>query len=137
MKRCQPRLVAKVERAAMAGCSPDADARHRSPRSRADQRQSGPESTPPTGEACWRSRVDVPTWRSRHMSLLPSASASPVTSPVVKDRLFIGGAWVAPASTRTIDVVSPHTEQVIATVPEADGLDIDRAVAAARTAFDD
>ncbi|OHV28568.1 MULTISPECIES: aldehyde dehydrogenase [Pseudofrankia] len=71
------------------------------------------------------------------MSLLPSASAPPVTSPVVKDRLFIGGAWVAPASARTIDVVSPHTEQVIATVPEADGTDIDRAVAAARTAFDD
>ncbi|MDT3439420.1 aldehyde dehydrogenase [Pseudofrankia sp. BMG5.37] len=71
------------------------------------------------------------------MSLLPAESTSPVTSPVVKDRLFIGGTWVAPASGRTIDVTSPHTEEVIATVPEADGTDIDRAVAAARSAFED
>ncbi|ADP81861.1 aldehyde dehydrogenase [Pseudofrankia inefficax] len=64
--------------------------------------------------------------------------APPQTSSViVKDRLFVGGEWVAPAGTGTIDVISPHTEQVIATVADANGADIDRAVAAARTAFDD
>jgi betaine-aldehyde dehydrogenase len=69
------------------------------------------------------------------MSLVPPRpEATPAT---VKDALFIGGAWVAPAGSRTISVVSPHTEEVIATVPEADATDIDRAVAAARTAFDD
>jgi betaine-aldehyde dehydrogenase len=54
----------------------------------------------------------------------------------VHERLFIGGEWVTPSSTATIDVVSPHTEEVIARVPEARPTDIDRAVAAARAAFD-
>jgi aldehyde dehydrogenase (NAD+) len=52
------------------------------------------------------------------------------------DRLFIGGEWVAPAGTATIDVISPHTEAVIGRVPEGTEADIDRAVAAARQAFD-
>ncbi len=49
---------------------------------------------------------------------------------------FIDGGWAAPASGDTIQVVSPHTEQVIATVPEGSTADIDAAVAAARRAFD-
>jgi betaine-aldehyde dehydrogenase len=52
------------------------------------------------------------------------------------DRLFIGGDWVAPEGTDTIGVVSPFTEEVIARVPEGTEADIDKAVAAARTAFD-
>ncbi len=52
-------------------------------------------------------------------------------------KLFINGEWTAPSSDATIDVVSPHTEQVIARVAEARQGDIDRAVAAARAAFDD
>jgi betaine-aldehyde dehydrogenase len=52
------------------------------------------------------------------------------------DTLFIGGDWVSPATSATIDVVSPHTEEVIARVPEAREADVDRAVAAARDAFD-
>ena len=55
----------------------------------------------------------------------------------VHDKLFIGGEWVAPATDATIDVVSPHTEEVIGRVPEARETDVDRAVAAARSAFDD
>ncbi|GAA0942155.1 aldehyde dehydrogenase [Actinocorallia libanotica] len=51
-------------------------------------------------------------------------------------RFFIGGEWVEPAGTGTIDVVSPHTEEVIGRVPEGTNADIDRAVAAARQAFD-
>jgi betaine-aldehyde dehydrogenase len=54
----------------------------------------------------------------------------------VHQRLFIDGDWVTPAGTATIDVVNPHTEEVIARVPEASPADIDRAVAAARRAFD-
>lgn len=53
------------------------------------------------------------------------------------DKLFIGGQWVEPASDRTIDVISPITEEVIATIPEASEADIDKAVAAARKAFDE
>src|SRR5262245_47072038 len=54
----------------------------------------------------------------------------------VHERLFIGGEWVTPSSTATIEVICPATEEVIARVPEAREADIDRAVAAARTAFD-
>jgi len=52
------------------------------------------------------------------------------------DKLFIGGAWIAPASGRTIEVVSPVSEQVSAVVAEAGEADMDAAVAAAREAFD-
>src|SRR5438445_7305349 len=52
------------------------------------------------------------------------------------DRLFIGGTWADPAGTGTIDVVSPHSEEVVGRVPEGTPEDIDRAVAAAREAFD-
>ncbi|MGI5492139.1 aldehyde dehydrogenase [Microtetraspora malaysiensis] len=52
------------------------------------------------------------------------------------DKLFIGGDWVAPVGTGTIDVVSPHTEEVVGRVPDGTAADMDRAVAAAREAFD-
>ena len=52
------------------------------------------------------------------------------------DKLFIGGEWVAPSSSKTIEVVNPATLEVIATAPEAVEADIDSAVAAARNAFD-
>ncbi len=51
--------------------------------------------------------------------------------------LAIGGRWVPPAGPGTLPVVSPSTEDVVGEVPLATDADIDRAVAAARTAFDD
>jgi aldehyde dehydrogenase (NAD+) len=53
-----------------------------------------------------------------------------------RNELFIGGEWVAPASAKRIEVISPFTEEVVATVPEGTEADVDRAVAAARTAFE-
>lgn len=53
------------------------------------------------------------------------------------DRLFIGGAWIPPASRQRIRVFSPSSEEEVGSVPEAAAVDIDRAVAAARQAFDD
>ena len=50
--------------------------------------------------------------------------------------LFIGGDWVKPSGTTTFDVVDSATEELFMTVAEAQALDIDRAVAAARAAFD-
>ncbi|MEY3360974.1 MAG: hypothetical protein RL531_693 [Actinomycetota bacterium] len=50
--------------------------------------------------------------------------------------LFIGGEWVAPAGSGRIEVISPVTEEVYGTVPDATEADVDRAVAAARRAFD-
>jgi aldehyde dehydrogenase (NAD+) len=52
------------------------------------------------------------------------------------DRLFIGGDWTTPASTSTIEVINPTTEEVCGVVPEAVEGDVDAAVAAARQAFD-
>jgi aldehyde dehydrogenase (NAD+) len=55
---------------------------------------------------------------------------------MIRDKLYIGGAWVAPASTRTIDVENPATEETLGHVPAGTAEDVDRAVAAARAAFD-
>ncbi|MCD4535726.1 aldehyde dehydrogenase [Nocardioides sp. cx-169] len=54
-----------------------------------------------------------------------------------RDSLFIDGDWAAPAGSGLLEVVSPHSEQVVATVPEGTAADIDAAVAAARRAFDE
>jgi aldehyde dehydrogenase (NAD+) len=54
-----------------------------------------------------------------------------------RDALFIGGAWARPATDATLQVVSPHTEEVVARVPEGSTADIDAAVGAARKAFDE
>ena len=53
-----------------------------------------------------------------------------------RDAFYIDGGLRAPETTATIQVVSPHSEQVIATVPEASYADVDASVAAARQAFD-
>lgn len=53
------------------------------------------------------------------------------------DTFYIGGEWVAPAGSATFDVVSPSSEEVVGRVPEASNADVDRAVGAARRAFDD
>jgi acyl-CoA reductase-like NAD-dependent aldehyde dehydrogenase len=52
-------------------------------------------------------------------------------------RLFIGGEWVEPSGSATVEVVSPATEEVIGVVPEGTFADVDAAAAAARAAFDD
>lgn len=51
-------------------------------------------------------------------------------------RLLIGGDWVEAASGETFDVFNPSTGDVIATVARGGPEDIDRAVAAARAAFE-
>ncbi|MET0883968.1 MAG: aldehyde dehydrogenase, partial [Acidimicrobiales bacterium] len=53
-----------------------------------------------------------------------------------RDTLWIGGDWVPSDGGGSIEVISPHTEQVIATVPEASTADVDHAVAAARAALE-
>ena len=54
----------------------------------------------------------------------------------IYNKLFIGGEWVESTSGRMIDVINPATEEVWAQVPEGNEEDIDRAVRAARDAFD-
>jgi acyl-CoA reductase-like NAD-dependent aldehyde dehydrogenase len=51
--------------------------------------------------------------------------------------VFVGGQWVRTHSTSVLTVSSANTEQVIGSVPAPDHVDVDGAVGAARTAFDD
>lgn len=52
------------------------------------------------------------------------------------DMVWIGGSWRAAHSGRSIMLVSPNSEAVVGAVAEADEIDMDAAVAAAREAFD-
>lgn len=62
--------------------------------------------------------------------------ATPGTAFRAPDKFFIGGEWVAPRSSATLDVVSPVTEETILRYPEASVEDVHLAIAAAREAFD-
>ena len=57
--------------------------------------------------------------------------------PIVRDKLYIGGEWVDPSGDGTLEVIDSTTEQVMGSVPEGTAEDVDRAVAAARAAFDE
>ena len=50
--------------------------------------------------------------------------------------LYVGGRWTAPATDRRLPIVSPHSAQPLGSTPEATEQDVDRAVEAARRAFD-
>ena len=63
--------------------------------------------------------------------------AEPISAPIKHpDRLFIDGSWVAPSSNAKFDVIDSGTEELFVRVAEARDADVDRAVAAARQAFD-
>jgi aldehyde dehydrogenase (NAD+) len=51
-------------------------------------------------------------------------------------KFYIDGAWVEPTTSATLDVINPATEQPIATIALGAQADVDRAVAAARRAFE-
>jgi acyl-CoA reductase-like NAD-dependent aldehyde dehydrogenase len=55
----------------------------------------------------------------------------------IRDKIYIDGAWVPSTGTSTIDVVNASTEEVMGTVPEGTAQDVDKAVKAARRAFDE
>src|SRR5215471_15329073 len=52
-------------------------------------------------------------------------------------KMLIGGKWVEAASGKTFVTVNPATAEPLATVAEGDAEDIERAVKAARKAFDE
>src|SRR6267378_1836575 len=67
------------------------------------------------------------------------ATAAAVMESNVKigpTKLLINGKWVDSASGRTFPTINPSTGEVITQVAEADAADVDKAVAAARAAFD-
>ena len=69
-------------------------------------------------------------------TLKTSATVNGVEVPAVPTGLFIGGEWRDAAGGETFDVVSPSSEEHLATVAAAQPADIDAAVAAARAQFD-
>ena len=52
-------------------------------------------------------------------------------------QMYINGEWVESKSGKTFPVYDPSTEEVIANVPDSNADDVNRAVAAARVAFDE
>ena len=54
----------------------------------------------------------------------------------VRDKLYVGGEWVDPSGSETIDVVNSATEEVMGRIPQGSAEDIDAAVNAARDAFE-
>ena len=54
----------------------------------------------------------------------------------MKNKHYINGTWVSPATNETFSVINPATEALIAEIPAGNSVDIDCAVKAARTAFD-
>jgi len=55
---------------------------------------------------------------------------------LLRNQLFIGGAWVAPSGKQTIEVHNAGNGEVMGRVPLGDEKDVERAVAAARSALD-
>lgn len=51
--------------------------------------------------------------------------------------LFIGGKWVKPSSGKYFDTINPATEEKIASIAEANDKDVDKAVKAARKAYNE
>lgn len=56
---------------------------------------------------------------------------------IIYDRLFIAGSWTEPSDPELLDILSPHDRAVLGRAAQAQPADVDRAVAAARTAFDE
>jgi phenylacetaldehyde dehydrogenase len=75
-------------------------------------------------------------------SIMALSSTMPSLAPEVQAfvrtprRMLIDGAWVDAASGKTFPVYDPATEEISARVAEGEAEDIDRAVRAARQAFD-
>jgi aldehyde dehydrogenase (NAD+) len=68
-------------------------------------------------------------------------AAAPESTAIVSIKpsykLFIGGKFVAPRSGKSFATINPATEEPLAEVAEAGPADVERAVKAARKAFDD
>ena len=56
-------------------------------------------------------------------------------SLIVRDSIFINGAWVPSSGTGALEVTNSTTEEVMGTIPDGTAADVDAAVAAAKAAF--
>jgi acyl-CoA reductase-like NAD-dependent aldehyde dehydrogenase len=56
-------------------------------------------------------------------------------SPIIRDTIYIDGAWVSSTGTRVFEVFNSTTEALLGVVPAGSTEDVDKAVAAAKRAF--
>jgi acyl-CoA reductase-like NAD-dependent aldehyde dehydrogenase len=70
------------------------------------------------------------------MSTFEKIAEDHAAPPLTRAQLLIDGAFVDAASGETFEVSDPATESVIGAVSRAGAADVDRAIAAARAAFD-
>jgi acyl-CoA reductase-like NAD-dependent aldehyde dehydrogenase len=54
----------------------------------------------------------------------------------IHDKVYIGGEWVVPSGKGAFDVINSSNEETLGRIPACDASDVDRAVKAARAAFD-
>jgi aldehyde dehydrogenase (NAD+) len=52
------------------------------------------------------------------------------------EQFYINGEWVSPVSPKTLDVINPATEEAFTRISVGSAADVDKAVAAAKTAFE-
>jgi aldehyde dehydrogenase (NAD+) len=81
-------------------------------------------------------RCQQPRRSDRSRLDLKGAPLATATEVIVRDKLFIGGEWVKPSGTGTIEVINPTTEEPIGRIPDGTPEDADLAVRAARAGFD-
>ncbi len=62
---------------------------------------------------------------------------TPKSDEVREYKMLVGGEWLDARSGKTFESKNPYTGRVWATAPEASDEDVDRAVKAAREAFDE
>lgn len=83
----------------------------------------------------FRAEVEMNTATSIYQQKPYSESAQNMLAR--KPQLFINNTWVDSTAGETLPVVDPSSGKEVARIVEANGEDVNRAVAAARTAFDD
>src|SRR5690348_1645818 len=80
---------------------------------------------------------DTPPWTEMpKFEYAPAPESRAIVSLRESYGLFIGGEFVPSVDGRAFKTISPATEEVLAEVTEAGPADVDRAVAAARKAYE-
>ncbi|MQL77241.1 hypothetical protein Taro_009648 [Colocasia esculenta] len=97
-------------------------------------------SSPASSPSLFRGRATAPATVVRRLFGTSSPAAEePITPPVQVNytQLLINGEFVDAASGKTFPTLDPRTGEVIAHIAEGEAEDVNRAVAAARKAFDE
>ena len=89
----------------------------------------------------WRfSRLGAPQRTERQRHRAPGATGAPFIGRELgmdnAKKFYINGEWVDPIGTETMDVINPATEEPICAIALGNSADVDRAVAAAKAAFE-